>query len=185
LLQEHLAKMTLSTSVIELTLQAEDIVLLAAPNSELFPTYGTEAESMGRLTERLASRLGDAAISRLSIIGDHRPERCSIAIPACHMAGMSGMRKRQADDHEFPARPAWLLRQPIALLTRQDKPFYQSPLTLLAGPERIEAGWWDDALATRDYFIACNDSHLLLWIYRERQGVDQTEPGWFLHGFFA
>jgi protein ImuB len=57
-------------------------------------------------------------------------------------------------------------------------------LKLLAGPERIEAGWWDDALAVRDYFIACNEANLLLWVYRERQGVEVEEPGWFLQGFF-
>jgi protein ImuB len=85
----------------------------------------------------------------------------------------------------FPARPSYLLAQPIRLLMHQHKPFYQGSLSLLAGPERIESGWWDDALATRDYFIACNDSHLLLWVYRERQGAEVAEPGWFLHGFFS
>jgi protein ImuB len=183
LLQEHLAKVMLSTSVIELTLQAEDIEQLAAPNSELFPTPASQAESIARLVERLGSRLGEAAVSRLTILGDHRPERCSIAIPACSVPALRKAAFFPGD--AFPARPAWLLPRPIPLLIRRDKPFYQSPLTLLTGPERIEAGWWDDALAARDYFIACNDSHLLLWIYRERQGADQPAPGWFLHGFFG
>jgi protein ImuB len=180
LLQERLAQVALSASVIELALQAEDIVPLAAPNSELFPTPAGQAESMGRLVERLTSRLGETAVSRLAIIGDHRPERCSIAIPAQRMPAA-----RRQQEHAFPARPAWLLHEPIPLTIRHHKPFYQSPLTLLAGPERIEAGWWDDAPAMRDYFIACNDHHLLLWIYRERQSACQAEPGWFLHGFFA
>jgi protein ImuB len=181
LLQEHLAKVVLSASVIELTLQAEDIVQLAAPNNELFPTPVAQAESIGRLVERLESRLGRASISRLAIAGDHRPERCSVTVPA------HGTRKEKNEqpNNAFPARPAWLLQRPIPLQVYQDKPFYQSPLTLLTGPERIEAGWWDDALAMRDYFIACNDSHLLLWIYRERQVAGQKDPGWFLHGFFA
>lgn len=183
LLQEHLARIALSASVIELTLQAEDIARLAASNNELFPAPASQAESMGQLIEKLASRLGDAAISRLSVVADHRPEKCSITVP---VRNTSGMPRQQADlAHAFPARPAWLLHQPIPLLTRQHKPFYQSPLTLLAGPERIEAGWWDEALATRDYYIACNDSHLLLWIYRERQAYQDSEPGWFLHGFFG
>lgn len=182
LLQEHLAKVTLSASVIELSLRADDVVQLAAPNSELFPTMASQTESMGRLIERLASRLGEGAISRLALAADHRPERCSTFSPA-----HGGAAPRNAHSHTpvFPARPSWLLVQPIRLLMRRHKPFYQSSLSLLAGPERIEAGWWDDALATRDYFIARNDGHLLLWIYRERQSAHATEPGWFLHGFFA
>lgn len=183
LLQEHLAKVGLSNSVIELSLQAEDIEPLAAPNTELFPTAAGQTESMARLIERLASRLGAEAISRLTMIGDHRPERSSAAI-AAH--GMSGVRKEsiQLPEQAFPPRPVWLLQEPIPLLVRDHKPFYQSMLKMLAGPERIEVGWWDDALATRDYFIACNDAHLLLWVYRERRSVLMEQPGWFLQGFF-
>ena len=70
-------------------------------------------------------------------------------------------------------------------MTRQHKPFYQSPLQLLAGPERIEAGWWDDAPATRDYFVAQNDKHVLLWIFRLRTVDESAGSGWFLHGFFG
>jgi protein ImuB len=184
LLRERLARVALAAPVTELCLRAEDIVPLAAPNSELFPAPLNQTESMGRLIERLASRLGGAAVSRLAIAGDHRPERCSVAFPA---QDVSDRLRQQSDrlSEAFPARPAWLLRQPLSLSIRHDKPFYQSPLTLLAGPERIEAGWWDDEPAARDYFIACNDVHLLLWIYRERPSAGQTEPGWFLHGFFG
>lgn len=183
LLQEHLAKVVLANSVIELSLQANNIEQLAAPNTELFPTTASQAESMSRLIERLESRLGSEAVMRLAVAGDHRPERCSVAIPV-HRTG--GKRKGQMDlfADAFPARPAWLLREPIPLMVRGHKPFYQSTLKILAGPERIEAGWWDDALAVRDYYIACNDANLLLWVYRERQGVGVEEPGWFLQGFF-
>jgi protein ImuB len=58
-------------------------------------------------------------------------------------------------------------------------------LTLLIGPERIESGWWDDALAIRDYFIAQNDGHMLLWIFRLRTNSEVAGSGWFLHGFFG
>lgn len=184
LLQEHLAKVTLCASVIELSLQADEIVQLAAPNTELFPTTVSQAESLGRLIERLSSRLGDGAISRFALIADHRPERCSTHTPP--LAGVSFVNARSESlALTFPLRPSWLLAKPLPLLIRDHKPFYQSRLHVLVGPERIEAGWWDDGLATRDYFIASNDAHLLLWIYRERPSVSTDEPGWFLHGFFA
>lgn len=184
LLREHLAKVVLSASVIGLSLLADDIVQVAAANAELFPAPAEASESVGRLIERLASRLGAASIQRLAMIGDHRPERCLRMVPALDATGQP-QGKPSALRGDFAARPAWLLPHPLPLLMRQHKPFYQSSLTLLAGPERVEAGWWDDALAVRDYFVASNDAHLLLWIYRERPGIDSEATGWFLHGFFA
>lgn len=43
--------------------------------------------------------------------------------------------------------PTWLLVTPLKLAVRQDRPLYQGPLTLLAGPQRLEAAWWDVAPA--------------------------------------
>ena len=60
----------------------------------------------------------------------------------------------------------------------------RSLLKLLAGPERIEAGWWDDALMARDYFIAENELGQLLWIYREPDPVTHNSR-WYLQGFFG
>ena len=68
-------------------------------------------------------------------------------------------------------RPLWLLDPPRRLA--------EGEFALLAGPERIEAGWWDGAEARRDYFIARTGEASLAWIYRESEG------GWFLHGYFA
>jgi protein ImuB len=181
LMQEHLNKVQLQSSVIEMTLCAGELESLAAPNTELFPTQASDAESTGRLIERLSSRLGDKAVTRLAIAGDHRPECCSVPLP-------TSTKQRNAHaiaGSAFPPRPTWLLKTPISLLTRQNKPFYQSPLHLLIGPERIETGWWDDHLIARDYFVAINDAHMLLWIYRERVGAAEAEPGWFLHGLYA
>jgi protein ImuB len=57
---------------------------------------------------------------------------------------------------------------------------------LLSGPERIESGWWDAALAERDYFIAEAGDGALVWIYRARLPLSSAgEGGWFLHGRFG
>jgi protein ImuB len=79
-------------------------------------------------------------------------------------------------------RPFWLLEKPIALLVRDHRPFYGSALKLISGPERIECGWWDDAFAVRDYFVAQGAEAALYWVYRERA---DEEARWFLHGLFA
>ena len=85
--------------------------------------------------------------------------------------------------------PTWLLDTPLKLAVRRDGPLYQGPLTLLAGPQRIEAAWWD-AMALRDYFLAHSAQAGLLWIYRERltaRGIDGDKPAgdWYLHGVFG
>jgi protein ImuB len=184
LLRERLTQLDLVAPVIEITLKADQIVMQAAPNTELFPTPASDAESTGRLVERLQSRLGPDAVRQLSMVADHRPER-SVAMPA--VTGRHDKRRNKEDvvSHSASARPTWLLQQPLALITRRDKPFYQSPLTLLTGAERIESGWWDDALAARDYFVAENDQHQLLWIFRLRTVDEAAGSGWFLHGFFG
>jgi protein ImuB len=38
--------------------------------------------------------------------------------------------------------PTWLLAEPLKLVVYQQQPHYLGPLTLLAGPQRLEAGWW-------------------------------------------
>ena len=72
---------------------------------------------------------------------------------------------------------------------RRDCPLYQGPLTLLAGPQRIEAAWWG-VMALRDYFLAHSAQAGLLWIYRERltaRGIDGDKQAgaWYLHGVFG
>ncbi len=90
--------------------------------------------------------------------------------------------------------PTWLLRTPRRLGTRSNRPQYQGPLRLLAGPQRLEGGWWaannPGASAARDYFVAHSTQAGLLWIYRERlpKLTAEEEPGeirWFLHGVYA
>ena len=78
--------------------------------------------------------------------------------------------------------PTWLLAEPLKLAVHQQQPYYQGPLRLLAGPQRLESGWWQ-GLALRDYFVAQNPNATLLWIYRERLGADNTQ--WYLHGLFS
>jgi protein ImuB len=84
-------------------------------------------------------------------------------------------------------RPLWLLAQPQPLAERRSRPWLDGgPLQLLAGPERIESGWWDGAPALRDYFVARGADGALVWIYRARLPTgDAGADGWFLHGRFG
>ena len=96
--------------------------------------------------------------------------------------------------------PTWLLATPLKLAVRQDRPLYQGPLTLLVGPQRLEAGWWGSGAAVknvvtlRDYFVARSAQAGLLWIYRERltadrqsadQAAERSGSHWYLQGLFG
>ena len=84
--------------------------------------------------------------------------------------------------------PPWILREPVKLQVKADKPWYQGPLQLLTRARRLEAAWWDarqEAPVLRDYFIARSVSAGLLWIFRERLAADQDRARWFLHGLYA
>jgi protein ImuB len=215
LLRERLARLELPAPTLELGLQAEDIAKRAPPNVELFATAQGEHEGLTRLIERLQARLGASRVQRLAAAFDHRPERASEVRDAeaagvggagaaktgrGHRAGKkSGSRQRLAasdngtgvvEGCSAPARPVWLL-PPEPLVEQRSRPLLEGrPLQLLSGPERIEAGWWDSALAGRDYFIAATGDGALVWIYRERLPLlagesEASGSGWFLHGRFG
>jgi protein ImuB len=80
-----------------------------------------------------------------------------------------------------PPRPLWLVNPPEALREARGRPQRAGPLTLLAGPERIESGWWDGGDMRRDYFVALDNAGCWLWIFRD----PRPPGGWFLHGWFA
>ena len=87
-------------------------------------------------------------------------------------------------------RPVWLLPQPEPLLERHYKPQLDGqPLQLLRGPERIESGWWDGALAQRDYYVALAADGALVWVFRDRLPSQEDEEdersGWYLQGRFG
>ncbi|MFC5473625.1 Y-family DNA polymerase [Paraherbaspirillum soli] len=180
LLKERLGRVELSAPVIGLRLEAVQVTTMLPPTATLFPEPGSSSADFHRLLELLTARLGRDNVLLPAPVADHRPERCNAWAPA-------GTAKKASAQVPFPlpagiARPFWLLEQPIALPLREHRPFYGSQLRLISGPERIEAGWWDGALAVRDYFVAQGDENACYWIYRERADQDAR---WYLHGLFA
>ncbi len=168
LLRERLARTTLCTAVEAINLEAGDSEILAQENGSLFGDPQARGEEWLRLVERLQARLGSEAIHGLEMHPDHRPERAWVPV----FPGKEFSAKEQRPNGP---RPLWLLEPPRRLA--------EGEFTLLAGPERIESGWWDGAEARRDYFIARTGEASLAWIYRERGA--QAAGGWFLHGLFA
>lgn len=198
LLRERLARLELPAPVTSLELRCDELVHAPPPDGELFPTRAAGQAGLARLLERLQARLGQDRVQRLEPGDDHRPERAAQAGPAAAPAEVRG---RDTSASAGPpalalsdspramarlTRPAWLLPEPQPLQERGPHPCLAGqPLRLLAGPERIESGWWDDALAARDYFVAQTPDGALAWIYRSRLPAEGAQAGWFLQGWFG
>ncbi|MGZ8229821.1 MAG: Y-family DNA polymerase [Burkholderiales bacterium] len=172
-LRERLDRTALPCPATDIALESELMLPLARASQSFLPDAGRHEEAAAHLIERLRARLGEEAVTGLKRCPDHRPER---AWRACE-PGSKDANAAAA----LPRRPLWLLARPRPLDERGEVPCYDGKLALLAGPERIESGWWDGHDVTRDYFVASNAADALLWIYRERA----SGGGWFLHGFFA
>ena len=200
LLRERLARTELVAPALELRLAADDIACAPPPNGELFPSARGEREGLTRLVERLQARLGRRQVQGLQRVQDHRPERGSalheVDLAAlCPPHGRGDERPRRTGAQAAPApaqgtlitRPVWLIEPPQPLPEQRDRPLLDgAPLQLLSGPERIEAGWWDEGLAGRDYFIAQAADASLVWVYRLRlPELAPSVPGWYLHGRFG
>jgi len=198
LLRERLGRIQLAEAAHTLGLTCNDAAPMGDTTVDLFASTPPEHESLGRLIERLHARLGPGGLWRVSPYPDHRPEAAYRIewvedLTRLTTAGMSKT-TRTAPDRMPPTRPPglprplWLLHAPVALTERNTRPFWNGPLALVAGPERIETGWWDGNLVERDYFVAENEEHILVWIFRSRTGRSSQGAGpgtWYLHGLFG
>jgi protein ImuB len=52
-------------------------------------------------------------------------------------------------------------------------------LTVVAGPDRVSGGWWEEGAYAREYYRCVTDEGVLVWIYR-----DATRDRWLLQGWW-
>ncbi len=202
LLGEQLARVTLPAPVLHMRLRTLQTQALAGESISLLPDDVRQGDRLHQLLERLSARLGPAQVLRVALQADQRPERMQCWHPAADSGAAAGqggaIKSGAACAHSTRARgqngsifraqdallPTWLLPTPLRLAAPgAGGPHYLGALTLLAGPQRIEAGWLegDAACALRDYFIARSPGAGLVWVYRERLG----DLHWYLQGVFA
>lgn len=180
LLEERLGRLTLPGSVIALRLEATNLAAAVPVSDSFFPEPDRAAEDHARLMDLLTARLGNASVLRAAPLADYRPEVANRWVPVQDATA-------SALASDAVPRPVWLLEKPVRLLMRQHRPFYGSPLKIVSPGERIEAGWFDGRLVTRDYFVAQTEDCSCYWIYQERLSSRDAdkEPSWFLHGLFG
>ena len=180
LLRERLQRTALPAPVYALTLRLDEAVGHAGRDAVLWrDAQRAGGNDLRALIDRLGARLGSERVQRLRLQADHRPERAMAVVPASAAAGDPGLIEvlRPA-----PPRPAWLLPEPLRLQEQAGRPLHGGPLTLRSRAERIEAGWFDGELVSRDYHVAEGRDHRLRWVFRERRG-DGSQ--WYLHGLFG
>ena len=153
-------------------------------------------EQLGRLLDRLAGRLGRAAVFEPQPVADAQPEHAWLATPPGSVRRPAGVRGAAAG-----RRPLWMPPRPVRL-----EPVRGTGMALLPewaaaagappvrfrcgdrlhhvvqahGPERIETAWWRGATVRRDYYVVETEAGGRYWIFRRIR-----DGGWFLHGMFA
>jgi protein ImuB len=176
LARERLSQLTLCGPVLALGIAADQLLTFEESNRSFIPDPRTRAIGWGHLVDKLTTRLGNDKVYRLRALDDHRPEH-----GWQQNAAASDAKKTPPVLRITAPRPLFLLRTPRTLSTEAGAPLCQGRLRMLAGPERIESGWWDGNPARRDYFVARNPQGETFWIYREHR----RNPLWYLHGIFA
>jgi protein ImuB len=164
LVRERLERFELPAPTIGLRLDAEQFAMPAALQADLARGALQQSEDLAHTIDRIAARLGAQQVHGLRQVADHRPEASWAAAPL----------QDACDPLQFPERPLWLLQEP--------KPLQLSVMPqIVAGPERIEGGWWDTGDLQRDYYIVHLSTGADLWVYRDLG----ERGGWYLHGFWS
>jgi protein ImuB len=156
----RLEQVQLPAPVLSLRLLADDLPGFVPAGRDLFDERPANALPFEQLRERLRARLGDRAVYRWGTTIDPRPEHSQ------------RMGVQNEDFIEPRARPTWLLDKPVPL---------RGSLQILAGPERVETGWWDGETVRRDYYIVQTEQGQRAWAYC----APDERTGWMLHGWFA
>ena len=201
LLSERMAHERLAAPVNRVVLKSLDIQPLRQITESLLPRSPEEGsgEPWNQFVERVSARFGDDSLREPQRLEDHRPEHMQRWQSAAFTLRQHPRQQKAESDADPRAAfwPAWLLPAPQLLAVRQHRPcLCGQPLSLKAGPQRFESGWWEAAdalppdssigphalpgLSKREYFVAHNATAGWVWVFRENDSRD-----WYLHGVYG
>ena len=142
--------------------------------------------SLAELLDRIAGKVGAAAIQRFLPAEHHWPER-SVKL------ANSLTEQPQTAWPELP-RPIRLLNEPESIEVMALVPDHPPKLFVhkgkrhtiakADGPERIGREWWQDSGQHRDYYVVEDSEGCRYWVFRSGH-YDGGDAQWFLHGYFA
>lgn len=147
-----------------LGLRARDLPAFVPDAVDLFDDRAGGQLSWPQLADRLRARLGPDSVYQMTATEDPRPE---------HAWQRTVFTKRNDVVPADGTRPMWLFRTPL--------PLHGIPQHILAGPERIESGWWGGGDVRRDYYVIETRLGQRAWAFQS--GGEGS--AWMLHGWFA
>jgi protein ImuB len=163
LIRERMQNLELPEPTLSLSVSANEFATPSALQTDLLNHSAHESEDFSHTLDRIATRLGNDNVHGVKTAADYRPESSWTATPL----------EGAASNLKFPDRPLWLLPEPRALQLAAIP-------RITSGPERIEAGWWDDIDVRRDYYVLRVADGPDLWVFQDLQSSN-----WFLHGFWS
>ncbi|MEY4654359.1 MAG: hypothetical protein RI884_2940 [Pseudomonadota bacterium] len=186
---EQLRHTTLAAPAHHLRLRTLETEHWAEVTRGFLPEDAFEGERLHQLVERLSARLGADQVCVPVPQADWRPERMQRWEPAVHHLHEAALARAAPGLPPALAQglyPPWLLPQPLRLLMRGHRPWYEGPLRLLTRRQRVETGWWEEGgTVVRDYRIARSERAGLLWVYCEHGPQADAPARWYLQGLYA
>lgn len=182
LLRETLMRKRLAVPVRAIGLDVAELVSERVPHvQDLFtPRRQGHAEGYAVFADRVRARCGERALRGLGVLPQHRPEAAFGWRRPLLNAGRMTTLAEQGEGGRQVRRPLWLLERPLRLAVRDSQPWFEGPLSLVPGRERIQSAWWEEEGLARDYFTAITTRGGRLWVFRELGGARR----WYLHGIF-
>lgn len=165
IIQLKLEGIKLEEPVTDIAISAKEFEALACIERDLLDSNQSQLDSPYTLLAKLNAKLGRSKVRSLACVESYIPEQAVMELDAgFHQPNQKKVAMVNAK------RPCWLV-QPA-------KPLQDSRVQILTGPERIEAGWWQEHPVCRDYFIAKQADGRVVWLYRE------PDIGWFIQGYW-
>ena len=193
-------RLTLTSPVTGVLLRATITTPLLKQQHNILGDQQTQQSQqlLAALLERMSSRLGERAVVRPKRYPDAQPEHAFRLEAVVGRGQKSEVRSQQEKKHAglwpltsdlFSSRPLrfepTLIPIRVISVTSNGPPvrFYwrdqDHRIARYWGPERIEAGWWRERNALRDYYRVETESSQQFWVYR----CLRTRC-WFLQGAF-
>lgn len=164
LVRHFLEKQLLPSPVQQLILRVDQFQSRETTQHSLLMDSTQHSADSQQLLNRLGIRLQPQQLLRLNYQPDPRPE-AALQLATALSDTSSTTHALRPDQGE---RPLWLLVHPIPC---------SPPETVLAGPERISSGWWDNSDVRRNYYLVEQQGQRL-WVF-------YAPDGWFIHGVFS
>ncbi len=173
--------MVLAARAVEpLGARQEDLTARDRPVAGQLDSWRDAGELIASLVDRLAGRLGEAAVFQLTPVASHLPERAQARAPAVLQS--AGNPALWQTPRARPPRPAFLLDPPELIAVVAGLP--DGPparfrwrrclreVTAAAGPERIAPEWWREISGPkpsrpRDYYAVEATDGSRYWVFRD------------------